>query len=331
MIEFRLTLEVLGKTSFGFSPLGELAASLRALGHGRARAPFRPWLQEVAAGLRAVDLSLLQAVVPPGYVAPDFMFAWSPDPRTTIEQQLAALEDVPAEVVTRDLRQVWEGRRPPERLGDLLAGGGRTELVTGLAAYWDVAVRPFWPRIRAAIDEDIAYRASRVLAHGLYGVLEDLHPEVSVRDEVLAVDKPQHPDAAFATPTLTLIPSVFAWPQLVVAHSAPDCFELQYATRGVGRVWEGLAAGEDHGSAFSALVGRTRAAILVRLATPHSTTQLARVLGSSPGSVSAHLSVLRRNGLVSSTRAGRSVMYQRTSLATSVLAASEPAAASESA
>lgn len=52
-----------------------------------------------------------------------------------------------------------------------------------------------------------------------------------------------------------------------------------------------------------------------------TTTQLARELGQSPGTISQHLSVLRRNGLLDSWRSGRSVLYRRTAIASSVIAA----------
>jgi DNA-binding transcriptional ArsR family regulator len=52
-----------------------------------------------------------------------------------------------------------------------------------------------------------------------------------------------------------------------------------------------------------------------------STTQVARDLGLSAASVSEHLSVLRRSGLVSARRSGRSVLYQRTLLGTELLGA----------
>jgi DNA-binding transcriptional ArsR family regulator len=326
MIEFRLSLDTLGNTRFGYSPLGELASSVRALSNQHAAPVLRPWLSQVQDDLRTVDLRLLRAVIPAGYLAPDFLFAWSADPRVTIEDQLERLSAVPDDVVARQLSEIWEGRQTPAVLEALINGLGRQRLTDALLQYWDAAIRPHWTRIRSAIDDDIAYRANRVLSGGLYGLLENLHPEVSVRADRLAIDKPQHPDAAYATPMITLIPSVFVWPQLIVAHSAPNCFELQYATRSVGRVWEGMSDDIDVHEAVAALVGRTRAAILTKLARPRSTTQLARLLDASPASVSAHLSVLRRNGLVSAGREGRSVLYQRTALATSILAASEPSA-----
>ncbi|MGH3461416.1 MAG: ArsR/SmtB family transcription factor [Kribbellaceae bacterium] len=93
-------------------------------------------------------------------------------------------------------------------------------------------------------------------------------------------------------------------------------------------MWEGLSSvesaerAESEGDALGALVGRARAAILARLDVPMTTTALARELGQSAGTVSTHLSILRACGLLTSWRAGRSVLYRRTPLAASVLAAS---------
>jgi DNA-binding transcriptional ArsR family regulator len=55
------------------------------------------------------------------------------------------------------------------------------------------------------------------------------------------------------------------------------------------------------------LIGRTRAAILLRLDVPMTTTQLARGLQQSPSTVSEHLTVLRGNGLLISWRRASTV------------------------
>ena len=68
-------------------------------------------------------------------------------------------------------------------------------------------------------------------------------------------------------------------------------------------------------------MGGTRARILRELTVPRSTTQLARRLALSPGGTSAHLSTLRRNGLVTASRDGRQVLYRCTALGTSIIAA----------
>ena len=52
---------------------------------------------------------------------------------------------------------------------------------------------------------------------------------------------------------------------------------------------------------------------------PSTTTELARVLGASPGSVSQHLSRLRRAGLVEPHRVGRRVYYRLSSSGESLL------------
>jgi len=75
------------------------------------------------------------------------------------------------------------------------------------------------------------------------------------------------------------------------------------------------------GDTLAALLGRTRATILTRLAVPLTTTQLVRELGQSPATISGHLSVLRRSGMVSTRRSGRMVLYRRTVLGSSVVAA----------
>jgi DNA-binding transcriptional ArsR family regulator len=61
--------------------------------------------------------------------------------------------------------------------------------------------------------------------------------------------------------------------------------------------------------------------VLLALDLPTCTTELATRLSQSAPAVSQHLSVLRRNGLVTSWRAGRRVLYQRTDLATSIVRA----------
>jgi DNA-binding transcriptional ArsR family regulator len=63
---------------------------------------------------------------------------------------------------------------------------------------------------------------------------------------------------------------------------------------------------------LTALLGRTRARLLIALAEPNSTTALARRLAVTPGAVSQHLSVLRSSGLVTRTRVAGSVLYRRT-------------------
>ena len=72
----------------------------------------------------------------------------------------------------------------------------------------------------------------------------------------------------------------------------------------------------------------SRLRVLVAIARTGSVTAAAKELHYSQPSVSHHLAVLRQNGLVTSWRAGRRVLYQRTPLGTDVVVAGGGAARS---
>lgn len=323
LIDFRLSVEALGNTKFVYSPMAEVTSSLRLLGAGTPSFVMRPWFEDVIGLLDDVPMDLLSAIAPPGRYAPDFMFPFSTDPRITIDQQVDDLAAVPSDVIRHDLAECWPGRPLPGLLETLLDSPAPGAVVgEAVRLYWQRAIAPYWSRIRAVLDDDVSYRASRALTAGLLGLFDDLHPDVTVCNEVLRVDKPQHPDATYEGSEIILLPSVFVWPNLLIGHEGPNVFSLTYAARGVGRVWEGLPTAQTSGNDLGALLGRNRAGILRRLEIPMTTTQLARELGQSPGTVNQHLSVLKRNGLLDSWRSGRSVLYRRTALATSIIAAS---------
>jgi Predicted transcriptional regulators len=80
-------------------------------------------------------------------------------------------------------------------------------------------------------------------------------------------------------------------------------------------------AGPGSGTALHRLLGGSRAAILLALEDPASTTQLAGTLGQSLGGIGDHLAVLREAGLVARARSGRSVLYRRTPVGDALAAA----------
>lgn len=108
---------------------------------------------------------------------------------------------------------------------------------------------------------------------------------------------------------LLFVPSAFTWPRPAISVAPPWQPFLVYPARGVGALWEPDRAAAP--AALAALIGARRADVLAALHTPRSTTELARALSLSPGSVSQHLSVLRDAGLVHGHRVGRSVLYVR--------------------
>jgi DNA-binding transcriptional ArsR family regulator len=115
-----------------------------------------------------------------------------------------------------------------------------------------------------------------------------------------------------------LIPSAFTGPGPLTRVMPPDPPQLAYPARGIGTLWESRPVARA--DAIAAVLGRTRTLLLAELEVPASTTELARRIGLSPAGVSQYLTAMRDAGLVSAHRAGRSVLYARTSVAESLLA-----------
>ncbi|BCL12550.1 ArsR/SmtB family transcription factor [Micromonospora sagamiensis] len=321
MIRLRMGLADVARMRFALSPLAEVIESLYQLSSGRVSPLHQGWLEATRHGLRGVDMELLGAVVPASAYVADFLFVAATD-AGTIDDQLRLVAESPAAEVRADLAAVW-GREPmpaPARALAAEGAAGARRLADALWRYWSVAIEPHWRELRAVLEDDVAYRAGRLTGGGVDALLSSLHPEVSVRGEILRIDKPRHSvDHDLAGDGLVLVPSVFVWPNLMVDKGPDRPASLIYASRGVGTLWGGDSRDAD--DALGALLGHSRAAILSCLALPKSTTDLARELGQSAPSVSFHLSVLRRNGLVTSWRSGRRVLYRRTPLGSGLLGA----------
>jgi DNA-binding transcriptional ArsR family regulator len=170
------------------------------------------------------------------------------------------------------------------------------------------------------LEEDVAYRARRLLATGLEGVLHDLSPEIAVSQGGLQVGTGGAAHSLVVTGSgLSLMPSAFAWASPTTGVG-PGGVSVIYGARGVATLWSrDLSPQQSGADTLAELLGRNRAAILQAVTTPHSTTDLARELGQTPPAVNVHLAILRRSGLVTSRRAGRRVLYRTTPLAHSIL------------
>lgn len=95
-----------------------------------------------------------------------------------------------------------------------------------------------------------------------------------------------------------------------------------YPARGIAALWQ-PPAGTD--SDLADLIGTTRARLLNSLAEPASTTGLAARCGLPLSTTSEHLTILRTNGLITTTRTGRYLHHQRTPLGISLSPSTPPA------
>lgn len=327
MIRLRMSPTDFARIRFAYSPLAELAESLYVLGCERVPVLHRPWFEWMRGRLTDVDMELLRAIVPvPRSHVASFLLSGATAPSTAIERQLEEVAACPPARLRRDLQVLWGAELPPIA-EDAIRHGGRL-IADALAAYWSAAIEPHWSRIRAVLDEDVAYRAGRLANGGIEGLLRDLHPELELTDRTLRVASSASGEHELYGQGLLLVPCVFAWPHIMIDPGNWNMPSITYGPRGVGQLWspENPAPDDD---ALGALLGYSRAAILLAVDIPKSTSDLANELDQSAPSVSGHLSVLKRAGLVVSWRSGRRVLYQRTPLATSVIVATGPTATAD--
>jgi DNA-binding transcriptional ArsR family regulator len=330
MIELEFTVADLGRIRFALSPVREAVASLRALSTNSANGWHAPWLRQARPRLQTLELTLLTTVVRPVGYLPDFLLPPPVRRLPSIQAELAAIEATPPLQVAEELQRLAEnpmtrrglGREEVALLRRLSAdpAGARERIVAELRRYWQIALEPHWPRIRALLTADLDYRLNQLAAGGLEGLFGTLHPQVTFHGDTLRIVKYYRGRARLRQRGLILVPSVFAWPEVIVRTADPEPV-LTYPARGLARLWE-PAAGVP-ASPLAEVLGRSRTAILAQLAVPMSTTQLAASLELRPPTVSVHLHALQAAGIVRSVRNGRTVVYRRTRLGEQLFSAGE--------
>lgn len=278
----------LARVRFAYSPVFETVMAvdgLRVPGAHAVHLPWVSWARERAESIQDLDvlLDLVAGPVKPAVLMP------VPDVRMPdLEAELAGV---------------------PARVADVVR------------ACHEVLVAPFWARITAVLEADIAFRASVLADRGVEAVFGDLHPEVSWSGGELVLyadrraDQPHRVD--LSEDGLVLSPSVFCWPRAWAAVDPVGPGVVRYPARGIGTLWEDPAP--VVGDELAALIGRTRAALLGLLSAPMSTTQLASRLGVTAGAVSQHVAVLRAARLVTTRREGRAVLHMRTARADALI------------
>ncbi|WP_327066607.1 ArsR/SmtB family transcription factor [Kitasatospora sp. NBC_01302] len=328
MLELAFSARDLAHTRLALSPLWEVVTSLRVLASPTARPLHRRWADRTLPRLAAAGLTgaLLADLVPAQGYIPDFLNppppSLTPSPRAdlALEGELAVLAAATPEQIRADLGRLapWT---PAVRAFDEDPAAVLPQLIDELRRYWEVALAPSWPRLRTVLEADVLHQSRRFAAGGAAAVLGELDARVEWCSEVLRL--PQNTcdhKGTLSGRGLLLVPSAFVGPSVLLINRPTEVVQLCYPSRGVGMLWEQPSA--EVPDAVAAVLGRSRALLLTELAAPASTTELSHRTGMSAAGVSQHLTALRAAGIVSSQRSGRSVFYQRTQLADSLLGAS---------
>ncbi|WP_433510161.1 DUF5937 family protein [Nonomuraea sp. CA-143628] len=313
--------EDVARIRFAFSPMWELVASLRTLQDPARQSIHLPWIKCVRPRLAELDLTELFALVPPsGYLA-DFI---TPPPDTPLPDFSAELDRVRLTLPERagaEAAQVrGTDRAVIERfMADPVAGVAR--VADALRIYWETCFAEFWPRVYGLLERDVLRRSRQLAQGGAHELFAALDPAVEWTGERLHIDRPWCASGGLHGDGLVLVPSAFYWPSVAVM-SAPYQSMLVYPVLGVGTLWE--QGPPPAPEALAALIGRSRARILLALAEPSTTSALAGRMSLTPGAISQHLGVLSGGGLAVGMRVGKQVVYRRTA-AGDTLAAGTPA------
>ncbi|MBD0424809.1 helix-turn-helix transcriptional regulator [Streptomyces sp. TRM S81-3] len=307
---WQVNADTLARSRFVLSPLAETFACLKLLHAGVAAHPGeRTWLDAHLPGYRRwlaadpVTALLVRSGLGREWIA-DFL---TPTPREgeSFEAGVARVRAArPAEArahlavsLAGPLPAALDGRDDlPERAATLL------EYV------WSEAVLPYWDRRRRVLEADVVARTAQVSRGGWVAVLDALRPGTRwLGDNRLQVNLHEYPPREISGAELVLVPITpqrHGW----VSWEETERYAVVYPCAGV------LADGGAQAApaALGALLGPARAAVLMLLGSPMSTSQLVAVTGQGLGSVGRHLKVLREAGLVERRRAGHSVLYSRT-------------------
>lgn len=318
MLRFRVTADDLSTSRFAVSPLFELDNLLRTLSHHRSTRLPPDWaarLGPVYRELRADSgLDVLLALQAPHYGATFVAPPPTAGMAQTVADDLAAVAATPVELARREIAECLRQSptSDPAVLAVLRGADVVPRLAHILAVAWQRLLAADWPQLRALLERDVAHRAELLTRSGWAAAIDGLDRRLRWRDGCVELDLAPDTTIDLGGRGLLLVPSAFAWPHVAAYTEKPWHNAIAYPARGTGALWEPAAG--SHPGALGELVGRSRARLLGALGAPASTTQLAAGLGLAVGAVGDHLAVLRRAGLVTGTRAGRSVLYRRTAL-----------------
>ncbi|MFE3503935.1 helix-turn-helix domain-containing protein [Kitasatospora sp. NPDC059160] len=318
----RLTIDSTGlaRTRFVVSPLHEAVNTLMAASALNSRTGPYAWVGRTRRVLRREGLELLSglALERAGGYLPDFLAPHPTGPDPTIAEQLTAVRRADPDRVLAELDTVRHGlpaanlagRPLPDVVLRTLRRGPRhfaERVADELGRYWELAVAPYWPDARAVLDAEIDQRGRHVARYGTGSLFNSLSPELSWSNGMIQLES--RFEVNLPARMVLLMPTLVSRSIHVILDTVDGCHRaptLMYP------ITPSVPAPRTPAPALAQLVGPTRADLLAALVDPATTAALAARHFLSAGTVSYHLGVLHRSGLVSRVRSGREVLYRRT-------------------
>lgn len=300
-----INADVLAGSRFRISALAEIVATLGVLAERWPQLPgqlgHHPARQRAAFQARMADDPVGRAFVNGAFLPTwlvDFLCAPPDDDERTFDEEMRRIRSASPAALRADLARDDPALNVPD-LPD--------RITAVLDWVWTEAVEPDWQRRQRAFEADIIARTRRLSTGGWASALDDMRPNMRWLGEGrLQINAYDYPPQDLTDGQLLFIPStsVRGW----VGWRRPHRYSVVYPCGGL--LAEG---GTTAPGALRRLIGPARATLLSLLNNPMSTTQLVSVTGIALGAVGNHLKILLNAQLVRRRRAGRSVLYYRTS------------------
>ncbi|MCQ4044981.1 ArsR/SmtB family transcription factor [Streptantibioticus rubrisoli] len=328
MIRIELGAQGLGRARFAICPLGAAADLLFAPGRAPQSLDAR-WgarATEVMSGRCLGLLAVVGSGGPLGY-QPDFLrpepLSFDAEPDIAFHQvATASAERIRYEMSGAIGGHSWDqstARKPPRLLLTALDRGEghfARRLADELEQFWRAALAPHWPGLRARLEADITVRAAAIARRGWADTINQLAGNLQWRDGGLdlRLPTPGPHQMTIDADSVIFIPSAFVNRAVFCAGAPDDAPDPRTPLV----VYPALPLDVDRPRQVEQLIGETRTRVLAELAQPRTTGDLARRLHLSPATVSYHLQILHRAGLIRRTRSSRHVLYQRLPVTTLV-------------
>jgi len=328
LITIHLSANDLARVRMAPSPLWETACSFGVLTNPHRHLVHAPWTRRARQMLRSADVSPLVAVTGIGRRCPDYLSPPPCAPHAAFQEELERLEATPPEILYEEVEALMQkeaellGRLPHKKVRMLRVledpEGSLKRLVSALDRYHELAIVPYWPRIREHLEADVLKLGEALVLSGAEMFFSGLDARVDYSGGVLKLNQPYEATIDAGGRGITLVPCALSSPHVLTLVDPRFRPTLAYAPRGVAKLWT-TSRSAPNGTALEAALSPAGASVLKSLLMPRTTTELAQEPGLSPAAISAHLSRLEAAGLVEHHRSGKRVYYRLSSAGESLL------------
>lgn len=322
MLRIHFTTEDLARTRLAArpDPLWEIAASLHRLQSQLGRCAYAAWYRDAREAIATQQLGaevrrLLFPLFPRATYFPDFLTP--AEASQGLDSGLDAILDTPPSRVRHEIGLLAQVRNVPADMYRLADNDVRADLVAVLRKYHNAVIAPYADRMQARVDAECARRGRDLLHGGAEALLGALKPAMRWKAPVLEVEYGGglDRDLHLGGRGLLLIPSYFCW-QKPVSFADPDLPPVLLYPPAPSAPAPRPRPAE---ASLSALLGRTRAAILLTVTHGATNSEIARAVSVSTANASHHTTVLRDSGLIASHRHANTVLHTLTPVGAALL------------